>query len=113
MKKYFKVTFEKSENLYCANIAHAESVESVKAHYSKYAWADIEECDATVVEEAERRHKPIVEIETPVAEAEVQDPDPVSEKHQTRTSNKIYDAVKWAKAIMDENRDFRRLADRR
>lgn len=44
MKKYFNVSFRKAESVYCANIAHAETV------------AD--------VEEARRRGKPIVEIET-------------------------------------------------
>lgn len=42
MKKYFNVSFQHSESVYCANIAHAESAEA---------------------EEAKRKGKPIVEIE--------------------------------------------------
>lgn len=64
MKKYFNVSFQYSENVYCANIAHAESAEDVLAHYSaKYAWCKVSEATAADVEEAQRRGKPIVETE--------------------------------------------------
>lgn len=70
MKKYFNVSFQYSESVYCANIAHAESAEAVEAHYSeKYEWCKVSEATAADVEEAQRRGKPIVEIETP-AEAD-------------------------------------------
>ena len=36
MKKYYYVNFEYSENVFCVNIAHAESAEAVENHYSKY-----------------------------------------------------------------------------
>ena len=68
MKKYFNVSFQYSESVYCANIAHAESAEAVEAHYSaKYEWCKVSAAD---VEEAQRKGKPIVEIETPAAEAD-------------------------------------------
>lgn len=71
MKKYFNVSFQYSESVYCANIAHAESAEDVLAHYSaKYAWCTVSEATAADVEEAQRKGKPIVEIETPAAEAD-------------------------------------------
>ncbi len=71
MKKYFNVSFQYSENVYCANIAHAESAEAVEAHYSeKYEWCKISEATAADVEEAQRRGKPIIEIETTAAEAD-------------------------------------------
>lgn len=64
MKKYFNVSFEYSDSVYCANIAHAESAEDVLAHYSaKYAWCTVSEATAADVEEAQRRGKPIIEIE--------------------------------------------------
>ena len=31
MKKYFNVSYQYSESVYCANIAHAESAEAVEA----------------------------------------------------------------------------------
>ena len=66
MKKYFNVSFQYSESVYCANIAHAESAEAVEAHYSaKYEWCKVSESTAADVEEAQRKGKPIVEIETP------------------------------------------------
>lgn len=66
MKKYFNVSFQYSESVYCANIAHAESAEAVEAHYSaKYEWCKVSEATAADVEEAQRKGKPIVEIETP------------------------------------------------
>lgn len=64
MKKYFNVSFQYSESVYCANIAHAESAEAVEAHYSaKYEWCKVSEATAADVEEAKRNGKPIVEIE--------------------------------------------------
>lgn len=64
MKKYFNVSFQYSESVYCANIVHAESAEAVEAHYSaKYEWCKVSEATAADVEEAQRKGKPIVEIE--------------------------------------------------
>ena len=64
MKKYFNVSFQYSESVYCANIAHAESAEAVEAHYSaKYKWCKVSEATAADVEEAQRKGKPIIEIE--------------------------------------------------
>lgn len=71
MKKYFNVSYQYSESVYCANIAHAESAEAVEAHYSaKYEWCKVSEATAADVEEAQRKGKPIVEIETATARAE-------------------------------------------
>lgn len=65
MKKYYSVTFKYSENVYCTNIARAESVKAVEEHYSKYEWVDVRECDQYDVETARRKGMPIVEIESP------------------------------------------------
>ena len=71
MKKYFNGSYQYSESVYCANIAHAESAEAVEAHYSaKYEWCKVSEATAADVEEAQRKGKPIVEIETATARAE-------------------------------------------
>ena len=69
MKQYFNVSFQYSESVYCANIAHAETVADVEAHYSKYAWVSVSPAADYEVEEARRRGKPIVEV----------DPQPVEE----------------------------------
>lgn len=63
-KKFYKVTYQHSESVYCSNIAHAESVEAVEAHYSKHNWCSVSECEAWELESAQRRGMPIVEIET-------------------------------------------------
>lgn len=65
MKKYFAVSFKYSESVYCSNIAHAETAEAVNAHYSKYEWVSVRECEEYEVETARRKGMPIVEIETP------------------------------------------------
>lgn len=81
MKKYFNVSFQYSESVYCANIAHAESAEAVEAHYSaKYEWCKVSEATAADVEEAKRKGKPIVEIETP------KKPKATQKKHESKTA---------------------------
>ena len=81
MKKYFNVSFQYSESVYCANIAHAESAEAVEAHYSaKYEWCKVSEATAADVEEAKRKGKPVVEIETP------KKPKATQKKHESKTA---------------------------
>ena len=93
MKKYFNVSFQYSESVYCANIAHAESAEAVEAHYSaKYEWCKVSEATAADVEEAKRKGKPIVEIETP------KKPKATQKKHESKTAWSTAHA--WA--IVDE-----------
>jgi len=72
MKQYFNVSFQYSESVYCANIAHAETVADVEAHYSKYTWVSVSPAADYEVEEARRRGKPIVEV----------DPQPVEEVNE-------------------------------
>lgn len=86
MKQYFNVTFQYSESVYCANIAHAETAADVEAHYSsKYAWVSVSPAAGYEVEQARRRGKPIVEIE----------PQPVEEakEEQEEKAMKIFDKV--------------------
>lgn len=61
-KKYYKVEFQYSEDIFCANIAHAASVKAVEAHYSKYPWCSVSECKAWELESARQRGMPIIEI---------------------------------------------------
>lgn len=63
MKKYYTVSFEYAEDIYCTNIAHAESVADVEAEYRKYNWVKVRESAAYEVEEARRRGMPIIEVE--------------------------------------------------
>jgi hypothetical protein len=71
-KQYFSVTFEKN-GIYSANIAHALKKSDVEAHYSKYNNYVINEAKGYEVEEAKRKHMPIVEIESVKEEAEKQE----------------------------------------
>lgn len=81
MKKYFNVSFQYSENVFCANIAHAESAEAVEAYYSKkYEWCKVSEATAADVEEAQRRGKPIIKIES-TKKAETK-----QKKHESKTA---------------------------
>lgn len=65
MKQYFNVSFQYSENVYCANIAHAETAADVETYYnSKYTWVSVSPAADYEVEEARRRGKPIIEIDS-------------------------------------------------
>ena len=64
MKKYFKVSFQYAESVYCSNIAHAETAEDVLAHYSKYEWVSTPtEANEREVESAKERGMPIIECD--------------------------------------------------
>ncbi len=63
MKKYFKVSFEYSEGIYCTNIAHAETAEAVEAHYSEYTWRAVKECPAWELETYRAKGCPFIEID--------------------------------------------------
>lgn len=80
MKQYFNVSFQYSEDVYCANIAHAETAADVEAHYSsKYTWVSVSPAADYEVEKARRRGKPIIEIDSqPVEKTE--------EKQQLKTT---------------------------
>lgn len=63
MKKYFNVSYQYSETVYCSNIVHAETAEDIRQYYSEYNWCDVSEASEFDVEDAKRRNKPIIEIE--------------------------------------------------
>lgn len=79
MKKYFAVSFKYSESVYCSNIAHAETAEAVNAHYSKYEWVSVRECEDYEVDTARQKGMPIVEINTPEAVTEEKEDTTVKE----------------------------------
>lgn len=62
MKKYFDVSFKWSDDIFCTNIAHAETEEAVKRHYAKYSEVSVKEAKEYAVESAKRKNMPIVEI---------------------------------------------------
>lgn len=92
MKKYFAVSFKYSEGVYCSNTAHAETAEAVNAHYSKYEWVSVRECEDYEVETARRKGMPIVEIETP--EAVTEEPEQKEEENTVKEFTEIKKAVK-------------------
>lgn len=94
MKKYFTVSFKYSESVYCSNIAHAETAEAVNAHYSKYEWVSVKECEDYEVETARRKGMPIVEVETPeVVTEEPEQKEKEAEMKNTRTAEKITNEI--------------------
>lgn len=66
MKRYFEVTFHwTSGDVYCVNLAHAESAADVRTRYeAKYDWVSVNEDDISEwrIMDAKRRGMPIVEI---------------------------------------------------
>lgn len=94
MKQYYNVSFQYSESVYCANIAHAETAADVEAYYSsKYTWVSVSPAADYEVEEARRRGKPIIEV----------DPQPAEEAKEEREEKtmaiyeKIYAALEARK----------------
>lgn len=79
MKKYYKVSFQYSESVYCSNIAHAETAADVEAHYSKYTWYSVKEAASYEVEEATRKGMPIIEVEPAKVEEEEQEENTMKE----------------------------------
>lgn len=75
MKKYFKVTFEYAEGIYCTNLAHAETAEDVEREYSKYPWQSVKEAQPWDVDEAKMKGMPIIEVEA----AHAEDPEAVTD----------------------------------
>lgn len=63
MKNYYHVSFKYSENIFCANIAHAESEDDVRRYYSdKYDWIAVSAASPLVVEGAKNKGMPFVEV---------------------------------------------------
>lgn len=100
---YYKVTFEHSENVFCTNIAIADSVEAVKDHYSKYSWSNVRECAEWEVEEGKNKGMPIITIEAK------EEPEAVEEKGEntmektiTRTIVMTEENYEHCKHIADE-----------
>lgn len=86
MKKYYKVSFQYSESVYCSNIAHAETVEDVEAHYSKYPWVSVSEAADCEVRAAQRKGMPIVECDhIEPEEPEEDDLDAIIEANEAET----------------------------
>lgn len=86
MKKYYKVSFQYSESVYCTNIAHAETAADVEAHYSKYAWYSVKEAASYEVEEATRKGMPVIEIE-PAQVEEAQNEQEEGKPHRQEVQN--------------------------
>lgn len=105
-KKYYKVSYQHSESVYCSNIAHAESVDAVEAHYSKYSWCSVSECEAWELESAQRRGMPVVEIETaqheePAQEAAEADQTAEKLEHARQTLENRTDRSAWDKGVTE------------
>lgn len=62
MKKYFEVMFERSEGVFCVNIAHAETLEDVREYYSEYKWFYAKRVDECAVKASIDRGTPVIEI---------------------------------------------------
>lgn len=62
MKKYYEVSFKWAEDIYCTNIAHAESAEAVEKYYSEYSDIAVKEANEYAVQDARRKNMPIIEI---------------------------------------------------
>ena len=98
MKGYYNVHFQYSETTYCSNIAHAESIQDVEKHYNKYSWVSVEEATESDIQEAKRKGKPIVEIETPTQEEATEEKPETSDR-----PNFADDLEKWTQGASASN----------
>jgi len=101
MKNYYNVSFEHSESVYCSNIAHAESVEDVERHYSKYSWVKVTEASEHDVKNALERGKPVIEVE----HIETAEETETAEEVTVKTVNPVLDAL----AVLDRVQAAHRL----
>lgn len=85
---YYKVTFEHSENVYCTNIAIADSMEAVKDHYSKYSWSNVRECAEWEVEEGKTKGMPIITIETK------EEPEKAEDSKEENGENTMFEKIR-------------------
>ena len=116
MKKYYKVSFQYSESVYCANIAHAETAADVEAHYSKYAWYSVKEAAAYEVEEATRKGMPIIEIEPAKVEEEEQEENTMKENIIDQIKKEVEARTErsaWSKGVTAYAREPRNLISKR
>ena len=125
MKKFYKVSFEYCEGIYCTNIANAENVADVEREYSKYAWKSIKEAMIWEVEEARMKGMPFIEVdhiaEPEPAETVKSEPETAKGEEETmkstakksagyyneKTLAKFAEALKTARKAVQEGEDVR------
>lgn len=106
--KYYNVNFKWYDtDTWCSNIAKAETIEDVKAHYAKYGSEPIiKEASAYDVESAIERGKPIIKcqhIET----------EPEAENDQTRFADFLETFLHRSETVQtDENHRYTINGDR-
>lgn len=103
MKRYYKVSFQYSEYTYCANIAHADSIQDVEKHYSKYAWSNVTEATEYDVEEAKTKGMPIIEIESTQEPEEQNQETTTTEEKENGT---MTDRYNYLDAVTNDVRDY-------
>lgn len=59
-KKYYLVTFQYSDNIYCSNIAHGTEA-NVKKRYNRYEWVVMRLASESDIREAQCKGKPFIE----------------------------------------------------
>ena len=103
MKKYFKVTFEYAEGIYCTNLAHAETAEDVEREYSEYPWKSIKEAQPWDVDEAKMKGMPIIEVEA--AQQPQEAPAAEAEQQPTETENAPQAATQAAEGTTTDTKE--------
>ena len=108
MKKYFKVTFEYAEGIYCTNLAHAETAEDVEREYSKYPWQSVKEAQPWDVEEAKMKGMPIIDVDPAQQPQEAPQEAPAAEAEQqpTETENAPQAATQAAEGTAQQADDI-------
>lgn len=91
MKKYYFVSWNHGNGIYCTNLATAESAEDVRAAYAEREEVTIREADSYEIESAKRRGMPVTDCphtepeqpETEPAEADETETEPETAEEQT------------------------------
>lgn len=84
MKKYYFVSWNHGNGIYCTNLATAESAEDVRAAYAEREEVTVREADSYEIESAKRRGMPVTdcphtEPEQPTEAAEEQPEEPAEQ----------------------------------
>lgn len=62
MKRYYVVTYEKADGVFCCNLVYAGSEMQVREYYAKYPWVHVQAAMEHNIREAQEKHMPIIEL---------------------------------------------------
>lgn len=62
MKKYYVVTYEKADGVFCCNLVYAGSEVQVREYYAKHPFVHVQTAMEHNIKEAREKHMSIIEL---------------------------------------------------